>query len=204
MTSSRSTRRVLPETPFTSTLEAVINFFALVCGWWLLLFSVITCVEILGRKLFGFSLQGVDEVGSYTYAVVTTFAFPFGLIAGAHTRVDFLMSRFPVRARALLNATAMITLAGMATIAVYRAWDVATESWALHSTAPTPLATPLWYPQSIWLVAWALFSLTSLLAATQAFRLLLARNYQEVNARYGPQTLEEEVETESAVHLVIK
>ncbi|MBP1776047.1 MAG: transporter permease DctQ [candidate division NC10 bacterium] len=201
MTSHGSTRRVLPATPFTRLLEGVIDFCVLVCGWWLLALSALTCVEILGRKLFGFSLQGVDEVGSYTYAVVTTFGFSYGLVSGAHTRVDFLLSRFSVRGRALLNATAMITLAAMAALAVYRAWDVLTVSRALFSTAPTPLATPLWYPQSFWFVAWGLFSFTTLLAATQAFRLLLARNYEEINVRYGPQTLEEEVESESAVHL---
>jgi TRAP-type C4-dicarboxylate transport system permease small subunit len=115
--------------------------------------------------------------------------------------VDFLLSRFSPRGRALLNATAMLTLAAMTILATYRAWDVLTESRALLSTASTPMATPLWWPQSIWFGAWALFSLTALIAARHAFRLLLARNWDEINKRYGPQTLQEEIESESAVHL---
>jgi hypothetical protein len=61
-------RKVLPQNRFTSVLHRLIDFTTLACGWWLLALSVATCVEILGRKFFGFSLQGVDEIGSYTFA----------------------------------------------------------------------------------------------------------------------------------------
>ena len=51
-------RKVLPESRGTRILEAAIDAAALACGWWLLALSALTCVEILGRKFFGFSLQG--------------------------------------------------------------------------------------------------------------------------------------------------
>jgi TRAP-type C4-dicarboxylate transport system permease small subunit len=194
-------RRVLPENRLTRPLEAVIEFFTLACGWWLLMLSVATCVEILGRKVFGFSLQGVDEIGSYTYAVVTAFGFSYALVTAGHTRVDFLLSRFPLPVRAALNALAMATLAAMAGLSAYRGWHVLADSRAMHSTAPTPLATPLWVPQSIWFAAYALFAVTALAAAAHACRLLLRRDWKELNGRYGPQTLEEEIEAESALHL---
>lgn len=194
-------RKVLPENRFTGLLEAAIDVAALACGWWLLFLSVLTCVEILGRKFFGFSLQGVDEVGSYTFAIVTGFGFSFALISAGHTRVDFLLSRFPVKARAALNAAAMVTLAAMVLLAAYRAGHVLADSRALLSTAPTPLATPLWWPQSVWFAAWALFAVTAVLAAAYACRLLAAGKWDEVNRRFGPQTLEEEIESESAVRV---
>jgi TRAP-type C4-dicarboxylate transport system permease small subunit len=201
MAPNDSARKVLPANAFTRLLEGVIDVVILAAGWWLLVLSALTCVEILGRKVFGFSLQGVDEIGSYTFAITTACGFSYGLITATHTRVDFLLSRFSLRARAVLNATAMIALAAMTLLAAYRAWDVLTESRALLSTAATPMATPLWWPQSIWFVAWALFSLTALIAARHACRLLIAGNWEEINRRYGPQTLQEEIESESAVHL---
>jgi TRAP-type mannitol/chloroaromatic compound transport system permease small subunit len=194
-------RQVLPASPYTRLLERLIDLTALACGWWLLVLSVLTCVEILGRKFFGFSLQGVDEIGSYTFAIVTTFGFSYALVCAGHTRVDFLLSRFTPRVRALLNVTAMVTLAGLALLAAYRAWHVLADSRDLMSTAPTPMATPLWYPQSIWFAAWALFAVTAVSAAAYACGLSLRRNWAEVNRRFGPPTLEEEIESESAVRL---
>jgi TRAP-type C4-dicarboxylate transport system permease small subunit len=194
-------RTVLPGIPIARALQAVIDVLVIACGWWLIALSVLTCVEILGRKFFGFSLQGVDEIGSYTFAIVTAFGFSYGVVTAGHTRVDFVLSRFGPRTRALLNAAAMVTLAAMAALAAFRAWHVLADSRALVSTAPTPLATPLWWPQSIWFAAWLLFALVTLLAAAHACGLLVAGKVKELNARYGPQTLEEEIESESAVQL---
>jgi TRAP-type C4-dicarboxylate transport system permease small subunit len=191
-------RKVLPQNRFTSVLHRLIDFTTLACGWWLLALSVATCVEILGRKFFGFSLQGVDEIGSYTFAIVTGFGFSYALICAGHTRVDFLLGRFPPRVRAALNAAAMLTLAAMALFAAWRAGHVLADSRDLVSTAPTPLATPLWWPQSIWFAAYALFALTAVYAAAHACLLLVKRQWRSLNTRYGPQTLEEEIAAETA------
>ena len=192
---------ILPSDPLTRTLHRIVGFFAIVCGWWLMALSAMTCVEMLGRKVFAFSLQGVDEIGSYTFAVVGAFGFSYALITRGHTRVDFLLSRFNGTQRGVLNLTAMITLAAMALFFVYRAFDVVAESRAYGSTAPTPLATPLWIPQSMWLLAYVVFAVTSVIATGYALMLLMRGDWGELNKRYGPQTLEEEIESESTVHL---
>lgn len=179
-------------------LHRVIDLATLACGWWLLAFSAATCIEILGRKFFGFSLQGVDEIGSYTFAIVTGFGFSYALICAGHTRVDFLLSRFPPTSRAFLNTLAMVALAAMAAFAAYRAGHVLADSRALVSTAPTPLATPLWWPQSIWFAAYALFALVTGYAAAHACLLLVKREWRVLNSRYGPQTLEEEIAAETS------
>lgn len=192
-------RKVLPENGFSALLHGVVDFTTLACGWWLLALSAVTCVEILGRKFFGFSLQGVDEIGSYTFAIVTGFGFSYALVCAGHTRVDFLLSRFPARARALLNVAAMVTLAAMAGFAAWRGAHVLADSRALASSAPTPLATPLWWPQSLWFAAYALFAVVTLYAALHACLLLVQGHWRAVNTRYGPQTLDEEIAAEAAL-----
>lgn len=193
----RGVRKVLPENRFTAVLHRVIDCTTLACGWWLLALSAATCLEILGRKFFGFSLQGVDEIGSYSFAIVTGFGFSYALACAGHTRVDFLLSRFPPGSRAFLNALAMVTLAAMAGFAAWRAGHVLADSRALVSTAPTPLATPLWWPQSIWFSAYALFAIVTLYAAAHACLLLVRGQWRLLNSRYGPQTLEEEIAAEA-------
>ena len=194
----------LPSNPYTRGLESCIRAICIAAGWWLIAVSVLTCVEMLGRKVFGFSLQGVDEVGSYTFAVVTAFGFSYALVTRGHTRVDFLVSRLPPTPRAVLNWVAMVTLAAMAVFFAYRAYFVLAESIALKSTAPTPLATPLWIPQSAWFFAYLMFAITALTAALHASVLAMRGAWQNLNTAYGPQTLEEEIESEAAIHVELR
>lgn len=194
-------KTLLPPDPYSRWLARVCDWTVIACGWWLIALSALTCVEMLGRKVFSFSLQGVDEIGSYTYGIVGAFGFAYALITRSHTRVDFLVSRFSVSTRALLNLLAMLSLAALSVLCLWRGWRVVVESIELGSTAATPLATPMWIPQSIWLAGYLMFALVAGWAALDALRLFLARRTQELNARFGPQTLEEEIEAETDIHL---
>lgn len=194
-------KTLLPPGPLGRGLACVADWTVIACGWWLIALSVLTCIEMLGRKVLGFSLQGIDEIGSYTYGIVGAFGFAYTLITRSHTRVDFLMSRFSPAVRALLNCAAMLALAAFATLCAWRGWHVVAESIELGATAATPLATPMWLPQSIWLAGYVMFALVACWAALDALRLFFERRIQELNARFGPQTLEEEIEAEADIQL---
>jgi TRAP-type C4-dicarboxylate transport system permease small subunit len=186
----------LPDNLFARGLARLIDLGVLACGWWLIALSAFTCIEMVARKLFRFSLQGVDEVGAYTLAVVSALGFSYTLITRGHTRIDFLLTRLPPALRAFLNVTAMATLAALAVFAVFRGYTVLSESVEFQSTSTTPLQTPLWIPQSLWFFGWLLFAIAACMLAVHASWLLL-RDRPTVNRLYGPQTLEEEIESET-------
>lgn len=194
-------KTLLPPGPAARWLANIADASVIACGWWLIALSAITCVEMLGRKLFGFSLQGVDEIGSYTYGIVGAFGFAYTLITRSHTRVDFLLSRFSPRVQALLNVLAMLTLTALAVLCLWRGLHVVLESIDMKSTAATPLATPMWIPQTIWLAGYALFAAVSLLAAWHALQLFAKGRRAQLNDQFGPQTLAEEIEAETELHL---
>lgn len=180
----------------------VIRFFipparllAIISGWWMLALSLLTCVEIVLRKFFAMSIQGIDEIGAYTLAIVSAFGFASALMVKAHTRVDFLVGRLPAFLRALLNAAAYVLLAAMAGYAAWRGWAVLDESLEFQAHANSPLQTPLWIPQSAWLAGIGLFAASSGAMAAHALLLLLT-SWRQVNRYYGPLTLDEEIETE--------
>jgi TRAP-type C4-dicarboxylate transport system permease small subunit len=127
--------------PIVRMVQPVTRLASILCGWWLLLISLFTCVEIIGRKLFSFSLQGVDEVGGYTLAVVASFGFAHALVTRAHTRIDFLIVKLSDGGRAFLNAAAMVTLALMAAFALWKGVPVLMESIEFKSRSTSPLQT---------------------------------------------------------------
>ena len=125
----------------------------------------------------------------------------YTLITRGHTRIDFLVSRFPVKVRALLNCIAMVTLAGTVLFAAFRGWNVLSETIEFQSTATTPLQTPLWIPQSMWYVGIVLFATITLYLAANSVWLFAHGRIDELNRYYGPQTLEEEIESEAGAVL---
>ena len=194
-------KTLLPPGRTSRVMAGVTDAAALACGWWLIALSVATLVEMLGRKLMGFSLQGIDEVGSYTYAIVGSIGFAHTLISRSHTRVDFLVSRFSARTRSVLNLLAMVSLATLALLCLWRSWHTLAESIDLRATASTPLATPMWIPQSLWVAGYVMFAVIASWAAFDALRLFVKGRTGELNNRFGPQTLEEEIEAETEIHL---
>lgn len=187
----------MPDNLFTRWLGRGIDALVLLSGWWMVLLSLATCFEMVSRKLFQYSLQGIDEIGGYTLAVTSAIGFSYTLIHRAHTRIDFLVSKLPVPLRAVMNTLAMTSLAALATFATWRASSVLSETIEFQSTATTPLQTPLWIPQSLWFTGYALFAVVSVYLAAHAMFLLLRGRAAELNKLYGPQTLEEEIESEA-------
>ena len=185
------------ENPLARWLGPPTRLLVLIAGWWLLLLCFVTCFEILGRKLLGFSLQGVDEVGGYTTAVFSSLAFGWALVTKSHTRVDFLLAHLPDWLRAVLNALAHALLAGLAVFATWRGWDVLDETLLFDAHAITPLGTPLWIPQSLWLAGIAVFTVVAVIYALHALWLLVA-DRRRLNRLYGPVTLDEEVAMEAS------
>ncbi len=186
--------------PLARWLEPPARLLVILGGWWLLLLSLATCAEVLARKLLGFSFQGIDEIGAYTLAVFSALSFALALVTKSHTRVDFLLGRMPGVLRALLNAVAYLTLAGLALFALWRGWHVLEESLEFGSRANSPLGTPLWIPQALWLLGLGAFLAVALPMALHALWLLLT-DRARLNRLYGPMTLEEEVEAEAGAVL---
>jgi TRAP-type C4-dicarboxylate transport system permease small subunit len=187
----------MPDNLFSRWLGRGVDLLVVLSGWWLVAFSLASCFEMVSRKLFQFSLQGIDEIGGYTLAVTSAIGFSYTLVTRGHTRVDFMVSRLPEWLRAALNWLAMTTLAALSLFALYRGSNVLSESIEFQSTATTPLQTPMWVPQSLWLLGYGLFAVLATYLAAHATLLLLRGRIAEVNQAYGPQTLEEEIESEA-------
>ena len=168
---------------------------AIVAGWALMAISVATCIEVLGRKYFDFSFKALDEIGGYMLAGVCAFGFAYTLSARAHMRVTLLFPYVSASVQAVLNVLAMLTLAAMAVFCAWRGAFEVLDVFVSGKRANSPLQTPLWVPQSIWLVGMMLFAAGTLLMGWHALTLLF-RDRALLNRVYGPQSLEEEISTE--------
>ena len=158
--------------------------------------SFIVTVETLARKLFNYSLQGVDELAGYSLAIGSTLAFSMALAGRNHIRVDVFHDFFPRGVKAALNWISIVLLAAVAVLLVAVSWRVISETRLYGSTAQTPWATPLIYPQALWYAGLVLFMLVGLGFAARATWLLAKGRLDELNEEFHPKSAKEELKEE--------
>lgn len=167
---------------------------AVAAGYAALGLSLLITFEVIARKLFNFSLQGVDEIGGYVLAIGVSFSFAYALLHRAHTRVDVLMTRLPAFLQAPLNAAAMLMLSGLSLFMLWRAVETLQETVEFGSLASTPLQTPLWIPQSLWVIGLGVFALLTSLLALRALLLLAGGRLTTLNVEFGPRSAQDELD----------
>lgn len=141
-----------------TTLSATLNKLLTVTGaTLLLLIATGVTVDILTRKIFNMTLGGMDELASYGFAIFTSLAFSVATIARANIRIDVVRALLPRRFRITLDLIAQTALLAFVGLLTWRAILLVDASWTNKTKAITPLATPVAWPQTAWLVGLVIF-----------------------------------------------
>jgi len=167
-------------------------FFGYLC----IALSVFISIEVIMRKLFSASLQGADELGGYVLAITSAIAFCVALIGNSHIRIDLVHYKFPLKMQALLNWSANLSILLLALLLTYASVGVLQETLSYGSTAPTPWATPLKYPQFFWTVGLVLFCLLAGYYFFSATRLLVTGHWDDLRILFQPKGSADEVKEE--------
>lgn len=177
-------------------MQTYARIASLTFGLIMLALSAAVTVETIVRKLFSVSLGGVDELSGYAIAIGAPLAFAVALIEQSHIRINLFHLQMGPTMQAVLNAVAAITIGVLAVYLLYFTIDTVRDTQAYRSIAQTPWATPLIYPQTLWLVAMAAFAVPAAILAVRAALLLLRGDWMTLNRRFGPESVEEEIQAE--------
>jgi TRAP-type C4-dicarboxylate transport system permease small subunit len=151
------------------------------------------------RRLFSITVGGADELSGYAFAISSSWALAFTALERANVRVDVLYQYLPVRISALVDWLALVALGVFSVHLTYYAYDVVMSSWVQNSAANTPLATPLWLPQGLWLIGLAWFSIVLALMLLRASIALICGDIETVKQLCGVKSAKEEAATEVAM-----
>jgi len=138
----------------------------------LLLMVVLMGVEIGYRTLFQASTQIADEYSGYLFTWMTLCCFLYAQRSDRFLRVDSLRNRWSPRRRAAADGIASLLTAGLTAVLLYATWATFRASVEFNSLSIQSSQTPLWLPQAIMPVGFALLlaafvhsGITSLLQA---------------------------------------
>lgn len=160
--------------------------------------AFLVSIDVLLRKLLLVSLGGADELSGYAFAIGTTWALAFTLLRRANVRVDALYIHLPQLLCAILDILALLVLGLFIALLTWQAYAVLETSLAFNARATTPLATPLWMPQVLWLAGLCIFIFTIVPLLLRALFALLGGDLATVRRLAGARTVEEDAADEAA------
>jgi len=112
---------------FTTRLGKFEKFVSRLSGWFewigiagLLLMMLITGIDVVGGKLFTWRLLGALDVVMLSQIIAIAFAAACALIIGRHVRVEFVVTRLPQRAQAVINSIISILGLGLFILIIWR------------------------------------------------------------------------------------
>ena len=123
-----------------------------VCMALLALLVVMTCVEVLARALFDYSMQATDELSAYFLLAITFLSFSISYVHRRLAEVEFVMQRISPRARRLLKLAFDLFSIAFVLVLVWQFARLTQISWESDQRAATHLATPLWIPRAMMLI----------------------------------------------------
>ncbi|MEM7744835.1 MAG: TRAP transporter small permease [Pseudomonadota bacterium] len=164
-------RRVIPAAE--TALKAVSHAACIVGGWLVILLSVGICVEVVLRKAFSQSLQGIDEYGGYALAVTASLGMAYCFYEHAHIKIDLVVRKLPKRFARVLSVIAIVALGIVVGMLALEAFSLSEESYMFGAFSNTPLRTPIYYPQAIWALGFGLFVLAIVLRLLHIMQSLL-------------------------------
>lgn len=160
-----------------SGLKRLTGWCCDIAGLMLAAIVILMGVEIVLRTVFGRSTNLADEYSSYLFVWVTMLGFAHALQSGAFLRVDNFVTKLSPRGQAVSEFVS--ALAGLAVTAIccYATALLWLSSWEFGTVSIQPSATPLYLPQIILPLGFALLAL--LYAATSLRALQAALNPSE-------------------------
>ena len=94
------------------------------CEWLglaaLLLMMVITCIDVVGAKVFQWRLLGAIDIVMLAQIVAISFAAGITLILGRHIQVEFFFSLLPRRAQKVINSIVLLLGLGLFILVIWR------------------------------------------------------------------------------------
>lgn len=159
--------------------------------------SFLIGIDVVIRKLFNLSIGGADELSGYALAISSAWAFAYALLERAHVRIDSLYVALPRRARTVLDVFGLAVFVAFMALVAWRGFGVFSESVKLDAHSMSPIATPLIYPQALWVAGLIVFVLIGSLLLARVLVAFATGDAAAVHRLAGSRSVTEEIEQET-------
>ena len=103
----------------------------------LLLMMIITCIDVVGAKVFRWRLLGALDIVQLAQIVAIAFAVSMTLILGRHIQVEFIVARLPRRTKGVINSIVLLLGLGLFILIIWRLWVLGSSFLSTGEYSPT-------------------------------------------------------------------
>jgi len=103
----------------------------------MLTMMVITCIDVVGAKVFRWRLLGALDIVMLSQIVAIAFAAGMALILGRHIRVEFLHHLLPRRVQAVIDSCVLFLCLGLFILVIWRLCDLGYSFQTSGEYSPT-------------------------------------------------------------------
>lgn len=157
------------ETPPLPLLARIITVFGWIGVAVLLVPIVLTCADIVWRRVIGGAFVDTFDITKLCLVTVAAWTIPYGFVHGNHVTVDLIVDRFPQRLQMLVDGLIQLVCAALFVFLGWLAWKAAMLHYGYHDTTQN-LELPVVYYWAIFIVGLALAVLACLWRSLLAFR----------------------------------
>lgn len=185
--------------PQIDSLEGWVRWLAtigvIIGGILLLAVSALVVIEVILRKFFSISIQGVDTLSSYAMAVSFAWAMPYAILHRVHVRIDVLHMILPARLRGWLDIGSALLFFFYMTLLSWFCVQLAISSYRDGTLSSGVLSVPLSIPQGLWSAGLVAGVFTLFYLAIKSIWSLKLGDYATLNRLIGTESLpREEIE----------
>lgn len=119
----------------------------LVSGVAVLFMIFLITLEVMSRKILGFSTMVADEFSGYLFVVITFMGSAYTFKMGGFTRVEMIYGRFKGKGRRIVSFLIILVALIYLVIIDYWLWVYSTSSYLSGLTSISIVQTPLYIPQ---------------------------------------------------------
>jgi TRAP-type C4-dicarboxylate transport system permease small subunit len=86
----------------------------------ILLMMAITCIDVVGGKVFHWRLLGAIDTVMLSQIVAIAFGGSMALIVGRHIQVEFVIALLPRRAQAVIDSIVLLLVFGLFSVIIWQ------------------------------------------------------------------------------------
>lgn len=135
--------------------------------------AVLVFAQIVGRLLdralmlagatpLGLTIPSLSDFGGFLFVAAATLALPATLRAGGHIRVTLLVNLGGRRFSQIMTGVALLAASVLGAFATWHSGLQAWDSWSFNSVSFGMVRVPLWIPQGVMTLGFALLLLALL------------------------------------------
>lgn len=156
---------------FSTIIDRLTDVVGRLISWLNLLLILLIVIDVVVRKLTGYTSAWISELQWYFFAMVFLWGGSYGLLYKKHVSVDVFYQRMQLKDKSLVDFVGHLTLLMPWAVAiVYTGLIYFHQSWKINESSPDPGGLPFrWLIKSI---------------IPGAFLLLLVQSWSEIIKSY--------------------